>query len=469
MTGKGWKAVEKMAKGGGWRVARALRRVVLGLLIGLLLLPAGPADALSLPGWGKGRQQKAGLGGEGSSAVQEVSPPGAVRQLREALADRRPRLAIEAPADEALLPTGPWTLRLALEDWPLVDAGPLGLGPHLRVQLDDAPPLAVTSTEVAMPPLTPGSHRVTVYAAWPWGEAVKSPGAWRQVHLHRTAANPLSLPPRGSAQLLAVNPSGAAAAEPLLLDWLLIDAPLQNLREEDARWKLRITLNGDSFLVDRQQALWLKGWRRGSNALLLELVNPRGEPLNPPFNSLVRELNLTPGSPSPVWMAARLDEGELATLLGEARAEPEPEPDQEAEPALEPEPEQPGEAGGQPALPFTPSAPLEADSPESPPSPDDRTEEAPATAGPEGPHAPEQEKEKEKEKLAEAEARAQSEAEARPQPEPLAGVQPQRPPEADEAAAAAAGGSEPESSPAVDPPNLREPRDGPAPTGAERP
>ena len=36
-----------------------------------------------------------------------------------------------------------------------------------------------------MPPLNPGSHRLTVYAARPWGEVVKSPGASRQIRLVR--------------------------------------------------------------------------------------------------------------------------------------------------------------------------------------------------------------------------------------------------------------------------------------------
>jgi hypothetical protein len=216
-------------------------------------------------------------------------------------------------------------------------------------------------------------------AARPWGEVVKSPGAMAQVRLHRTAANPLTLPGPGTAQLLAVSP-GAAGAEPLLIDWLLIDAPLQHLRDDDALWRLRLTLNGDSFLVDRQTPLWLRGWRPGGNALQLELLDGRGEPLNPPFNSLVREVRLDPSRPRPAWQGASLSDADLAILLGEAppavetqalqelqelapasipaptpaspstpapaepqtaaEPEPEPEPEPEIEPELQPEPEQ---------------------------------------------------------------------------------------------------------------------------------
>lgn len=137
-----------------------------------------------------------------------------------------------------------------------MDAGSLGLGPHLVVQLDDQEPLRISSAEaaanVAMPALRPGSHRVTVYAARPWGEAVKAPGASAQIRLNRVARNAAELPASGSAQLIAASPDALQQIEPVLIDWLLLDAPLQNLRGDDARWRLRISVNGDSFLVDRQ-------------------------------------------------------------------------------------------------------------------------------------------------------------------------------------------------------------------------
>jgi hypothetical protein len=215
------------------------------------------------------------------------------------------------------------------------------------VQLDDGLPQPLLETTAPMPPLSPGSHRFTVYAVRPWGEVVKAPGAFRQIKLHRVAANPLALPGEGSPQLLAVSPWQAIAGEPVLLDWLLIDAPLQNLRADDARWRLRVTVNGDSFLVHQQTPLWLKGWKSGSNAVLLELVDGRGEPLNPPFNSVVREVRLDPGSPRPPWLGPRLDGPALARLLGELpSAEPEapsihpPSLNSVAVPAPLPEPEQ---------------------------------------------------------------------------------------------------------------------------------
>ena len=313
------------------------------LFVALLVLPVGygpiswkratpPADGLLQTQAPSGR-------------LQEVAPPGAVQQLQEALALRRPQVTIEAPRDGANLPAGPIKLSLKVRDWPLVDAGELGLGPHVVVQVDDLPAIRLSGLELELPSLSPGSHRITAYAARPWGEAVKSPGAWSQIRVHRVTANPLAIPQPGTPQLIPVSPADLAGSEPLLLDWLLLDAPLQGLRDNDGSWRLRVSVNGDSFLVDQNSPLWLKGWQPGSNSLLLELVDGLGEPLNPPFNSLVREVVLDPSKPGLGWQKGRLAEGELAQLLGTAPPEPpaqtptQPEPEPESEPELELVPE----------------------------------------------------------------------------------------------------------------------------------
>ncbi|NDG75707.1 MAG: hypothetical protein EBX49_10325 [Synechococcaceae bacterium WB8_1B_136] len=296
-----------------------------------------------------------------SGGLQEVAPPGAVGQLAVRLHQREPQVSILSPADNTLLPAGPWTLSLNLKDWPLSDAGDLGLGPHLVVQLDDNAPLRISQPEqlraIPMAELSPGSHRITVYAARPWGEAVKSPGASRQIRLHRVAANPAQLPAPGSPQLIATSPSSLSSSEPVLIDWLLLDAPLQHLREGDDSWRLRITVNGDSFLVDRQVPLWLKGFRSGSNAVQMELLDGRGDPLNPPFNSLVQEMVIGSSRPA-AWQRSSLTPEQLAPLSGEPRAAtPEPpaaaatpEPPAAAEPpAPAPAPEPVALSSDQPA------------------------------------------------------------------------------------------------------------------------
>lgn len=158
----------------------------------MLLLFALPADALSFPWFPAGGRGHHSSSGPAASRLQEVAPPGAVQQLRLALDERLPRLEILSPQADSLLPAGPWTLRLRLEDWPLVDAGPMGLGPHVVVQLDGQEPLRLTSLETTMPPLSPGSHRLTVYAARPWGRRSRARGPIARSA--STARRPIPLP-----------------------------------------------------------------------------------------------------------------------------------------------------------------------------------------------------------------------------------------------------------------------------------
>ena len=317
-----------------------------------------------------------------SGRLQEVAPPAAVQQIQAALAERQPQVSIQIPRDGSDLPAGPVKLQVQVRDWPLVDAGVLGLGPHLVVQVDDLAPQRLTTSrsgqfptrlDAELPPLGPGSHRLTAYAAKPWGEVVKSPGAWDQVRVNRVAANPLATPQLGTPQLIGVSTADLVGREPVLLDWLLIDAPLQGLRDNDGSWRLRVTVNGDSFLVDQNSPLWLKGWHSGSNSVLMELVDGRGAPLNPPFNTLVSEVTINSSSPTPSWQRGHLDASELAQLLGEepaTLAAPEPEP--------EPVPEAPVEAieinptpASEPQSPLEPKSSPEPESPAEPePLPD---------------------------------------------------------------------------------------------------
>jgi len=282
-----------------------------------------------------------------SGLLQEVAAPIAVQQIQDVLADRQPRITIEAPSDGANLPSGNWTLKLNVQDWPLHDGGALGIGPHVVVQIDDQAPVRLTehragpngqAVQLTLPPLAPGSHRITTYAATPWGEAARTPGATRQIQVHRVAANPLTLPEAGSPQVLGVSPMGTVGGEPVLLDWLLLDAPLQHLRDNDGSWRLRITINDDRFVVDQNVPLWLKGWKTGSNSLQLDLVDGRGKPLNPPFNSLVSEVVLKPATNQPRWQQGRLSAAEMVALLGQApppakAAAPKPAPKPSRNPA----------------------------------------------------------------------------------------------------------------------------------------
>ena len=338
-------------------LAAALRGLTVLVLVVLTLLPAGcqRAGGSEAPKAMVAPSRPAGL-------LQEVAPPGAAQQLQERLAQRQPRVTILSPAPDSLLPAGPWELVIAVDDWPLVQVGEEEWGPHLVVQLDGQAPIRVASGDarpvhIPMAALTPGSHRLTAFAARPWGEAVKDPGASTQIRLHRVAANPMALPEPGSPQLISVAPTRATAGEPALIDWMLLDAPLQHLREGDDRWRLRITVNGDSFLLDQNTPLWLGGLKTGSNAVVLELLDHLGHPLNPPFNTLVEEVVLEPGRASG-WQQENQSPADLDRWLGLSSETP----------AAAPVPE-PQASPRESAIPLEPSSPLESMTPREPPVP----------------------------------------------------------------------------------------------------
>ena len=287
-----------------------------------------------------------------SGKLQEVAPPGAVQQLRQNLQQHRPSLRLIDPSNDSIVTTDALELSFEIEDWPLSSDPELGLGPHVVLQIDNRAPLRLSESngnrlKVRIDDLEAGSHRFSAWAAYPWGEAVQAPGASVQGRLHLWQKLQGTQPERDAPWLVPVSPAGEQGLQPLLVDWLIWNAPLQNLREGDGRWRLRISIDGDSFLVDHQEALWLKGSNSsGSHDIQMELLNGLGEPITPIFNNQLIHLKAASG-PKPGWMRPRLTESQLARLSGSPEpevlevVESSPEPPQKTEEKKQKKTEQP--------------------------------------------------------------------------------------------------------------------------------
>ena len=327
----------------------------MGLLMAMLLITGMPVAGLALPTWPlqRGSNQDTSLSSQSPSGrLQEVAPPGAVQQLREKLQRYQPNLRLVSPTDDSVINADSVDFVLDVRDWPVSRDLELGLGPHVVVQIDNQPQRRLDSLEgnrvrLQIDGLSAGSHRFSAWAAYPWGEAVKNPGANLQGRFHLWQRVEGTQPENDAPWLIPVTTSDNPAVQPLLLDWIIWNAPLQNLRDGDGRWRLRLSVDGDSFLVDQQDALWLKGSASSAGSLVqMELLNGVGEPITPEFNNqLIHQSGRK--TPPPTWLKARLTEDELARLSGtplipaeelvpEAKATPEPIKERETKPEAQP-------------------------------------------------------------------------------------------------------------------------------------
>ena len=103
--------------------------------------------------------------------------------------------------------------------------------------------------------------------------------------------------PSGSQPLLTYSrPQGNYGAEPIMLDFYLTNAPLHLVAQESQDdgiqdWRIRVTVNGETFLLDTWQPIYLTGFNKGENWVKLEFIDDRGDVIKNSFNSTVRVIN----------------------------------------------------------------------------------------------------------------------------------------------------------------------------------
>ncbi len=236
------------------------------------------------------------------SKISEVSPPAVIQELRQSLDEYQPQVKILSPKPDTVLEDNQVEVRFKVSDLPLFKDPHLGLGPHLHVFLDDQPYVAVYSADevLTFSDLAPGSHTLRVFASRPWHESFKNEGAYAQTTFHVFTKTPQSIPDPERPLITYSRPQGSYGAEPIMLDYYLSNAPLHFVAQDDAQdeiadWRIRCTINGESFTVDRWQPLYLKGFKKGKNWLKLEFLDEQGEVVENVFNTGVRIIDYQPG------------------------------------------------------------------------------------------------------------------------------------------------------------------------------
>ncbi len=286
-----------------------------------------------------------------SGQIFEVAPPLIIQELGRSLEVYQPQVSIVSPQPEEVLPDNKVKVRFQVKDLPIFKNSQLNLGPYLNVILDNQPYIAVydVNQPLTLLDLAPGTHTLRVFASRPWHESFKNVGAYAQIKFHiftKTEDNTpdLSLP------LLTYNrPQGSYSAEPILLDFYLTNAPLPILAKNNpedpmADWRIRCTINGETFVLDRWQSVYLKGFKPGKNWVKLEFLDHQGNPVINAFNSTTRTITYDPDSKDTL---AQIFRGELP--LEQVRGivdpqytakipQPEPTPTVTSTPEPKPEP-----------------------------------------------------------------------------------------------------------------------------------
>ena len=236
-----------------------------------------------------------------SSKISEVAPPEVIQELRQSIEKYQPQVEILSPQPNEILESDKLKVRFQVKDLPLFKNSLYELGPHLEVILDNQPELEIydLNQPLELSNLSPGTHTLRVFAARPWDESFKNEGAYAQTTFHVFTKSDDNNPDSELPILTYNSPEGVYGAEPILLDFYLTNAPLHILAKDNpdnpiADWRIRCTINGESFIIDRWQSIYLKGFNQGKNWVKLEFLDNQGNPVKNVYNSTVKVINYEP-------------------------------------------------------------------------------------------------------------------------------------------------------------------------------
>ncbi|TVP58167.1 MAG: hypothetical protein EA343_21810 [Nodularia sp. (in: Bacteria)] len=236
-----------------------------------------------------------------SQQFSEVSPPEVIQELRLTLENYRPQVTILSPQPDEILQDSKVTVNFQVKDIPIFKDPELELGPHLHVILDNQPYIAVydVNKSLVLPEVSPGTHTLRVFASRPWHESFKNEGAYAQTTFHIFTKTEDNNPDPTLPVLTYSRPKGSYGAEPILLDFYLTNAPLHLVAEDNPNdtvsdWRIRCTINNESFILDRWQPIYLKGFKPGKNWVKLEFLDNQGNSLKNAFNTTARLINYQP-------------------------------------------------------------------------------------------------------------------------------------------------------------------------------
>jgi hypothetical protein len=244
---------------------------------------------------------KAPPASEVSGTFSETAPPDVIQALASSLEGYQPQVTILNPQVDEVIQDNTVKVRLQVKDLPIFKDSQWQLGPHLHLILDNQPYIAVydLNQPVILSDLSPGTHTLRVFASRPWHESFKNEGAYAQATFHVFTKTEENNPDTQLPLLTYSRPNGSYGAEPIMLDFYLTNAPLHSVAETNpddkmSNWRIRTTVNGESFILDRWQPIYLKGFKPGKTWVKLEFLDNQGQPVKNAFNTSIRLINYQP-------------------------------------------------------------------------------------------------------------------------------------------------------------------------------
>lgn len=236
-----------------------------------------------------------------TAKLMEVATPPLIAELRKELDQYQPQLKIISPQPDEVINSTSVSVQLQVDDLPLFKDPDLGMGPHVHLFIDDQPYRAVydETQPIVFEKLAPGSHTIRAFASRPWHESFKNEGAYASTTFHVYTKTNANTPDPDQPLLTYSRPQGTYGAEPIMLDFYLTNAPLHFVAQADqadtvADWRIRVTVNGETFVLDNWQPIYLKGFNKGENWFKLEFINEQGELVENVFNNPVRVIDYDP-------------------------------------------------------------------------------------------------------------------------------------------------------------------------------
>jgi hypothetical protein len=166
-------------------------------------------------------------------------------------------------------------------------------GQHIHNIVDNEPYTAHYETHFSKP-IPDGQHVVLSFLSRSYHESLKHRGAYdlRIINVGDAPAPATPIIDTKAPNLFYSRPKdtySGADAKRIMLDFYLVNTTL-----ETGGNRVRATINGTEFMIDRWMPYQMEGLPAGENTVKLELVDSSGTLIPGPYNSVTRTFTVAP-------------------------------------------------------------------------------------------------------------------------------------------------------------------------------